>query len=120
MSRPTKKAPPKRKLQFKEGVKHDEGKLRFDLLSPAANAGLAAVLTYGAQKYEDRNWEKGLNYSRVYAALQRHLNAWWAGEEVDEESGLSHLDHAACCIHFLSHFDKMETGTDDRPCGCEE
>lgn len=113
MARVTRKKLPPRK----EGVKHDDGKLRFDLLSPHANAGLAAVLTYGAAKYADRNWEQGLDFGRVYAALQRHLNAWWAGEETDPESELPHLDHAACCIHFLSHFQKTETGHDDRPCG---
>lgn len=118
VSRPASK--PVAKPPLTSGVKYDENKLRFDLFSPAANSGLAAVLTYGAQKYEARNWERGLDYGRVYAALQRHLNLWWSGEQDDDESGLSHLDHAACCIHFLSHFEKHETGTDDRPCGCDE
>lgn len=120
MVRKVAKKKPASKRNLDEGVKYDDTKLRFDLLSPAANAGLAAVLTYGATKYAARNWEKGMEWGRVYAALQRHLNAFWAGEDIDPESGLPHLDHAACCIHFLSHYQKLEVGEDDRPCGCDE
>ena len=89
-----------------EGRKDDTGKARFDLLSPEALDGLVGVLTFGAGRYADRNWEKGIAYGRVFAAAMRHLWAWWRGEDKDPESGLSHLDHAACCIHFLSTYTK--------------
>jgi len=99
-----------------EGRKDDGGKLRYDLLSPEALRGIADVLRYGAAKYEDRNWEAGIKWSRVYAALLRHLvDAWWAGEDFDEESGLHHLDHAACCLHFLQTYRHTRTDFDDRP-----
>jgi len=52
----------------------------------------------------DRNWEKGIDPGRVFAAAQRHLWAYWSGEDTDEESGLSHLDHAACNIAFLQTY----------------
>jgi len=98
------------------GMKADSGKLRMDLLATDALKGTAKVLTFGAQKYADRNWEKGLHYSRVYGALLRHITAWWEGEETDPESGLSHLDHAACCVMFLQAYDKRNMCTfDDRP-----
>ena len=51
----------------KEGLKHDQGKLRFDLIPPEALIELAKVLTYGASKYNDRNWEFGMAYGRLYA-----------------------------------------------------
>lgn len=100
-----------------EGMKHDgEKKFRPELLSPAATLGLSAVLTVGAKKYEDRNWEKGILYSRVYGALMRHMLAWWDGEDFDPETGLPHLDHAQCCIHFLSHYHHNDyCDIDDRP-----
>ena len=41
------------------GVKHDSGKLRMDLVPPEAIKAMADVLTSGAAKYGDRNWEKG-------------------------------------------------------------
>lgn len=83
------------------GIKHDEGKLRMDLIPPEVEQSLAEILTYGAKKYKDRNWEKGIKYGRVYAALRRHLLAWTEGEENDQESGLPHIKHALCCLAFL-------------------
>ncbi|MDR2054559.1 MAG: DUF5664 domain-containing protein [Desulfovibrio sp.] len=76
------------------GVKHDASKLRLDLIPPEILRALGEVLTYGADKYTDRNWERGITLDRVYAALMRHLLAWREGEAVDAESGLPHLAHA--------------------------
>jgi len=42
--------------------------------------GIARVLAFGAKKYAERNWEKGLQYSRVFAAAQRHATAYAAGD----------------------------------------
>lgn len=98
-----------------EGQKFDQDKPRMDLLPPELLWATASVLTFGAEKYSARNWEKGMAWSRPYAALLRHMTAWWAGEDTDEESGMSHLWHAACCIAFLVAFEDRGTGTDDRP-----
>ena len=49
----------------------------------------------GAIKYEGRNWEKGIYFSRIIAAIFRHLISWILGETKDKESGLHHLAHAA-------------------------
>ena len=38
------------------GERKNEGKLRYDLIHPVANRGLAQVLTSGAAKYAERNW----------------------------------------------------------------
>ena len=91
-----------------EGLKDDGGKVCMDLLSPSALVGTARVLTHGAVKYGDNNWMLGLDYSRVYAALQRHLNAFWDPEEsdLDGEWGIHHLHHAACCLMFLQHYEE--------------
>jgi hypothetical protein len=99
-----------------QGTKFDQGKLRLDLISPYAEEGLASVLTFGANKYNDRNWEKGILYSRVFAAARRHMRSWWKGEDLDPETGLSHIDHAQACLHFLSHYVKGDYSEfDDRP-----
>ena len=63
----------------------------------------------------DRNWEQGMDWSRVYGALQRHLNAWWGGEHTDPETGKSHLWHANCCMAFLTTYEIRNVGNDDRP-----
>lgn len=92
-----------------EGVKNDQGKLRYDLYPTDAHRAEVDVLTYGAKKYlEDRNWERGLKWSRVYAAARRHMEAWWKGEDKDPESGKSHIDHARACLTFLSAYEKRE------------
>jgi hypothetical protein len=97
-----------------EGVKADEGKPRYDLLPPELLEATARVLTFGAAKYSARNWEKGMHWGRPFAALMRHMWAWWRGEGKDPETGMSHLWHAACCIAFLIAFEERGIGTDDR------
>lgn len=97
------------------GIKYDEHKPRWDLLPYDALQEIAKVMTYGAIKYEPRNWEKGMSWSRVFASMQRHLSAWFHGNDVDYESKMSHLAHAACGIMYLLAFECRENGIDDRP-----
>ena len=96
------------------GVKFDEDKPRMDLIPPEALFAAAKILGYGANKYSARNWEKGMDWGRVYAAAQRHMNAWWEGERYDIESGYSHLWHALVNVLMLVAFEERGDGTDDR------
>ena len=98
-----------------EGQKFDSDKLRYELLPPELLEEVARVLTFGAHKYSARNWELGMAWSRPFAALMRHMWAWWRGEDKDPETGYSHLSHAACCIAFLVSYEARNVGTDDRP-----
>lgn len=84
-------------------LKFDTGKPRMDLLDSQAIEGLAAVLTFGAQKYAAHNWREGISNSRLIAALLRHTFSILRGEYVDPESGLPHIDHVGCCWMFLSN-----------------
>ena len=97
-----------------EGRKDDTEKLRFDLIAPEFLEELSKVITFGALKYDARNWEKGMSWGRVFAALMRHLWAWWGGEAKDPETGFSHLAHAAANIMFLVAFERRQIGDDDR------
>lgn len=101
-------------LVMEKGVKYDDGKPDYSLLPPEAVEATARVFTMGASKYGRRNWEKGLSYSRVFAACMRHMWAWWRGEDKDSESGLSHLHHAACNIMMLQWYSANNKGEDDR------
>ena len=94
--------------------KFDTNKLPLGLIDKTALDGLAAVLQYGAGKYAAQNWRLGLQYSRVYDAALRHLTAFIDGEDCDPESGLPHVDHAMCCLMFLSNFSKKRKDLDDR------
>lgn len=103
---------------LKEGRKDDSSKLRLDLLPVPVLEEVSKVLTFGASKYGDRNWEAGIFYSRVYAACLRHLFAWWSKESRDKETNLNHLAHAICCLMFLLQYDQFPAKYkefDDRP-----
>lgn len=97
------------------GRKFDNGKPRMDLLPPQSIVQLAEIFSYGAKKYAERNWEHGIKWGRVYAALQRHLHAFWSGVDVDKESGLKHLAHAGFAILALLEFERTHPELDDRP-----
>lgn len=98
-----------------EGRKDDSGKARHDLIPPEFPDAVAQVLAFGANKYGERNWEKGMKWGRPFAALMRHMWSWWRGEKVDPETGMSHLWHASACIAFLVAFEARKSGVDDRP-----
>lgn len=97
-----------------EGIKHDGGKVRLELLPPEFLVATGLVLTFGAEKYGVRNWERGMKWSRVFGALMRHMWAWWGGEQRDPETGYSHLYHASACIAFLIAYEERGVGEDDR------
>lgn len=96
-----------------EGLKYDQDKVPLDLLDPIALEGLARVLQFGAKKYAAHNWRGGISYSRLIAALLRHVFAILRGEYVDPESGLPHIDHVGCCWMFLSYMTKTRPDLDD-------
>ena len=99
-----------------DGKRYNEGKLRMDLVPTSSIRSLARVLTYGAGKYAERNWESGMNFSIPYACLLRHLTAWYDGEDLDKESGLNHLDHVMANVAMLIHYvEKCYTELDNRP-----
>lgn len=97
-----------------EGLRHDEGKLRHDLIPPNPINELAKVLTFGAKKYADHNWMKGMKWSKVIGPLKRHLNAIERGEDHDSESGLLHAAHVMCNAMFLLEYYRIYPQGDDR------
>jgi hypothetical protein len=90
-----------KEMKKSAGTKHDAGKLRLDLLDPEFLTGVADVLGYGAEKYAEHNWLKGIHWTRLYGAILRHLQSAMYESFLDSESGLPHLDHAACMLMFL-------------------
>ena len=103
------------KSELKEGLKFDSGKLPYHLLPWDAVDEIVRVLQFGAAKYAERNWEKGMSWSRGFGALIRHASAWWMGEDKDPESGLHHLAHCGCCVLFGLSYALRKVGRDDRP-----
>lgn len=95
--------------------KYDQDKLRFDLIPAYPLEALAAIYTFGANKYQDRNWEKGIKWSRIFAAIMRHLWAMWRGEWLDPESNMPHAAHAAWGCFALLEYSRTKPDFDDRP-----
>ena len=90
---------------------------RHDLIVEPFLEELALVCGMGAEKYDDDNWRKGYSWRLSYGALRRHLRAFWTGEEIDPESGLSHLAHAAwhCMVLWKYSTSAQYAKFDDRP-----
>tara|TARA_R110002072_G_scaffold169366_1_gene322985 strand:- start:269 stop:664 length:396 start_codon:yes stop_codon:yes gene_type:complete len=83
------------------GKKYDGGKPQLYLLPPKSINEVGKVLTFGAEKYDPHNWRKVDDLQNRYtSAALRHIFAHIDGESVDEETGLSHLAHAMCCLLF--------------------
>ena len=98
-----------------KGLRFNTGKKRFDLVHAWAHEQMVDVLTVGANKYAERNWERGMAWSNVIASLKRHLNAIEKGEDFDPETTLLHAAHIACNAHFLTAYYKIYPQGDDRP-----
>lgn len=91
-------------------------KVPLHLVPPSAKYYLALALENGAAKYGPYNWRNNaISISTYKAALERHWDAYWDGEELAKDSGIHHIAHAmACCALVL---DAMTVGKliDDRP-----
>lgn len=96
--------------RWKGGAKYDQGKADWSLLPWEALEDVVGVMMFGAQKYGPDQWRDVPDAKRRYwSAAQRHLISHLQGEASDDESGLPHLAHAACCVLFLL---AMEVGDD--------
>jgi hypothetical protein len=97
-----------------KGLKHDADKAPLDLMPYCALEEISKALGFGAKKYSRGNFAKGLEYSRLIAAALRHINQFNMGEDLDSESGLSHIAHAGCMVVFLLYMIKHRPDMDDR------
>lgn len=87
---------------------------RYDLIPPVALQAVAERFGEGAKKYGDRNWELGYSWSLNFAALNRHLWAFWGGEDLDPETGTPHLDAVIWHAMVLRTFMDIHPEMDDR------
>lgn len=99
-----------KKEQFATGSQRDtqQGKTRYDLIPVTSLTRLADLYARGAEKYDDWNWAKGQQYSRVYASMLRHVYAWRAGERTED-----HLAAVAWACMALMYFEDNMPEMDD-------
>lgn len=87
------------------------GKGRFDLITPFGLTRLAKWYELGSKKYSDRNWEKGMPFSRYVDSAFRHLIKFMMGME-DEDHLAAAVWNLLCIIH---HQELGQTELDDLP-----
>jgi hypothetical protein len=77
-------------------------KTPLGLIPSCAMEQTAWVHQLGSEKYGNFNWrDTGVCAITYVNAIMRHLNAWRDGEDLDPESGMSHLAHIACNCNIL-------------------
>lgn len=108
------------------GIKHDptnlvyfetgahrsaaSGKGRFDLISPEGLRRLAIKYEQGGINHEDRNWEKGMPFSRLLDSAMRHCNDYLGGDRSED-----HLAAVAWNVFAIMHFEKHKPELNDLP-----
>jgi hypothetical protein len=98
------------------GKRFNKGKVRYELV-PVNGVKLAAkVFAYGAEKYGEDNWRKGLSWKQTLASLERHLVQLKECEDIDLESNHETLGHLICNALMLAEFmvDEKYKDFDDR------
>ena len=88
---------------------------RFDLIPTSAIYELAEHHGKGAKKYGPSNWRKGYEWSKSFAALQRHAWSFWGGEDIDPETQSKHMTAVSWHADALSVFMDEHPAYDDRP-----
>ena len=93
--------------------KEDVGKPGFSNVPRLALLEVSKVMTNGKEKYGKFNYSGEIDATRLSDALERHLNAYLTGEDLDT-SGSSHIAHIAA--NALMLLDGIITGKvkDDR------
>jgi hypothetical protein len=79
-------------------MKHDSGKPRPELIPRGFVMEMGRVMAHGAKKYSEDNWQKCDDVRRYHGAALRHILAVIDGEDMDPDSALTHLGHAACSL----------------------
>lgn len=91
-------------------------KVPFSTVPSGVIAETGLAMLEGARKYGRHNYRKsGVRASVYYDAVFRHMSQWWEGEDIDPDSGLSHITKAIASLVVLR--DSMMQGNwiDDRP-----
>jgi len=94
---------------------NDDGKPPLAYLPWGALREVAKVQAYGHKKYGDFfNYKKGMEVGRNVSCSMRHLADFMDGNDLDNESRISHLAHAACRALFALQNLLDKTAVDDR------
>lgn len=79
----------------------NQGKPETSQLDPRFLLQLSQLMTDSSYKYGKFNWAKGQEYHTPYDSCMRHLLKFMSGEDLDQESGHSHIVHAMANLMIL-------------------
>lgn len=102
------------------GKKHDQSKPDLSLLPREFLDEVSKAFMHGEKKYGRYNYLGGMDWHRLVGAALRHLTAFNDGEDLDPESGNSHLGHAGASIAMLLVYIKRNLGKDTRHKGASD
>ena len=91
-------------------------KVPFSVIPANVIGELGLALLEGARKYGRHNWRVvGVRASVYFDAAMRHLTAFWEGQDIDPDSGLSHITKAIATLTVLRDAMLNNNWEDDRP-----
>lgn len=100
--------------------KETKGKWQPRLVLTSLEEEVAKARAFGISKYKDENgWHLSSELEYLEAAIRHCKKALKSFQKknpklmYDDESGLNHYAHAACCLMFC--IDKLEDRTNDNP-----
>lgn len=91
-------------------------KAKLSVIPSGVLLDLGNAMTEGMCKYGRHNYRAvGVRSSVYYDAAIGHLMDWWEGQDIDEESGLSHVTKAIASLVVLRDAMFQDKLHDDRP-----
>jgi hypothetical protein len=99
-----------------KALRYNENKLEWSLVDFKSLEPMVRVLMYGKKKYTKdgvsgaHNWKKGMSKAKILDSMLRHVTALVNGEEIDSESGESHIGAIGCNMMFYSYYTQTEQG----------
>lgn len=93
----------------KQALRYNTGKLQWSMVDFKSLEPMVKVLEFGAQKYDRDNWKKGFDRRQVLESMMRHLTSLMDGEDIDNESGISHMGHIQCNAMFFNYHERNDT-----------
>lgn len=101
-------------MSQEEALRYNSDKRKWALVDFDSLEDMVKVLEFGAKKYAEHNWKKGLKTHEIFESMMRHMVAYMNGEDNDSESGLPHTGHIMCNAMFLSYMHKYKPDFDTR------
>lgn len=108
-----------RKHDIKDGNPKDSvgvKKVPLHVVSCPVLMELGLAMMEGDRKYGGHNYRvAGVRASVYYDATMRHMMSWWEGQDIDEDSKLSHVTKAISSLMVLRDAMINDMWNDDRP-----